>query len=684
MRRVTLAKVERAVICLVLAAAVVIGALSCVNSGGGHVVVEPGTLAALAAISLDDAEALAKVGLVAVPLEVSLTSTTGLKKFSSYEELKEFVGVGTPVWSPGYPPYYYYYDGIDTPRVFSRSVNTTTGGAMKDFVELQDYSGTNIQVAGVDEADVVKTDGKYIYVILKDRIVIVDAAPAESAKVLCEIKLGGALHSMYINGDRLVIFETVFSDKTWEATTTPDDTLEVKMSIPMHPYKTHIKVYDVSNRENPVLANEVAVDGSYWASRMIGDCVYVVVKEPTYTWEDSILLPKIHVGDTVLETPATDVLHSDSSQSYKEFTTIVAIDVTKGTKEAQNLGYGMFLIESEAKTYASQNNLYIACSKYTYDSNGYYGNTSTQIHRIHIEGGKMLYDASGEVPGTVLNQFSMDEHESYFRIVTTAYWNKQNLYILGGNLSIVGRLENFAPQWEQFKSARFMGNRCYLVTFRQTDPLFVVDLSDPTSPKILGELVVPGYSDYLHPYDETHIIGIGRETGVWGLALKISLFDVSDVNNPKEIAKYVIQGSWTDSPVLTDHKALLFDRSRNLLAIPVMVQEGWDKPVWQGAYVFNISVEKGIELKGKITHHGTDAKIGEGYYYDSPLDVKRSLYIGNVLYTISDAKIKMNKLDTLEQINEVGLPEVETAEPVVTWQSPQVWASSSTALAFNG
>jgi uncharacterized secreted protein with C-terminal beta-propeller domain len=155
----------------------------------------------------------------------------------------------------------------------------------------------------------------------------------------------------------------------------------------------------------------------------------------------------------------------------------------------------------------------------------------------------MEYDASGRVSGSVLNRYSMDEYEGYFRIATTTGWGTSSLnrvYVLDGTLSVAGALENLA-QGERIYSARFMGNRCYLVTFRQVDPFFVIDLSDPSQPKLLGELKITGYSDYLHPYDENHIIGIGKETDA-GLyqGLKISLFDVSDVSNPKEIAKYEI------------------------------------------------------------------------------------------------------------------------------------------------
>ena len=253
-----------------------------------------------------------------------------------------------------------------------------------------------------------------------------------------------------------------------------------------------------------------------------------------------------------------------------------------------------------------------------------------------------------------------------------------HLYILDLDLDIVGSLEDLAPG-ETIYSARFMGERCYLVTFRQIDPFFVIDLRNPYDPKVLGELKITGYSDYLHPYDENHVIGIGKETVaaeqgdfVWYQGVKISLFDVSDVGNPQEIAKYEIGDRGTDSSVLRDHKALLFDRSRNLLVIPILLAEvdeekypyGDDRKegaygefVWQGAYVFDISLEEGLNLKGRISHYDGEQqqKDEEYYYFSSGYSVERSLYIGDVLYTISAEKVKMNSLEDLSLINEVVL-----------------------------
>jgi uncharacterized secreted protein with C-terminal beta-propeller domain len=255
-----------------------------------------------------------------------------------------------------------------------------------------------------------------------------------------------------------------------------------------------------------------------------------------------------------------------------------------------------------------------------------------------------------------------------------------NVYVLDDGLKVVGKLEGLAPG-EKIYSARFMGNRAYLVTFKKIDPLFVVDLKDPENPKVLGELKIPGFSDYLHPYDENHIIGVGKDavdegSFAWYQGVKIGLFDVSDPGNPVEISNYVIGDRGTDSYVLNDHKAFLFSREKNLLVLPISLAKidenkypegvppnAYGDFVWQGACVFNVSTGNGFVFKCGITHrenYNVDYSyppfISYLYPYSADYLVKRSLYIGDVIYTVSDKLIKMNNLDNLSEINEITLP----------------------------
>jgi len=569
--------------------------------------------------------------------------------FSSYEELKQFVKANT---KGGHAP---------RPGFFMARAEMAFDSAGSS---APDYSATNIQVAGVDEADVVKTDGEYLYVVSGNRVVIIQAYPAGEARILSEIELDGMPMGIFISGDRLVIFEGGAFHY--------DMPVMREIYMPYWSSRTLIKVYDVSDRQSPSLQRELSSDGNYVSSRMIGNYVYVVLSEPVYEREGEVRLPVISFDDDEKEIPAEDIYYCDVYDHFYMFTSIIAIN-TQDDSEAPTVE--TILLGASSNLYVSRDNIYLTFPVWGWVM---WESQKTAIHRIQIDGNAINYVASGEVPGMVLNQFSMDEHDGYFRVATTTHGRESlnHIYVLDmEDLAIVGRLENLAPT-ERIYSARFMGDRAYLVTFEIIDPLFVIDLKDPRNPEVLGELKITGYSGYLHPYDENHLIGIGKEAeesddGTFALfgGVKISLFDVSDVNNPRLVDDYEIGDRGTDSPVLWDHKAFLFDRSKNLMVIPVSVAEideadfpdgvpdwAWGRPVWQGAYVFNVTPDTGFTLRGGITHVDEAAGPGEDYYYYwSPFSVTRSLYIGDVLYTISDAMIKMNDLATLDYINEVEL-----------------------------
>jgi inhibitor of cysteine peptidase len=583
-----------------------------------------------------------------------------ISRFTSYEQLQNFIKANAQQKTSSWRNAFFELEMAPAPASGKGATYSTIPGAT-------DYSATNIQVAGVDEADIVKTDGEYIYLVSGNRTIIVKAYPPEQAQVLSEIELEGTVVGIFINADRLVVFEEEtpyypYNDIRWGPTG------EFYMPLLISP-KTSIKVYDVSDRGNPRLQRELSTDGQYLSSRMIGDYAYVVINEPVYEQDNELNLPRVYSGDNEKEIPAEDIYYSDVSDYYYMYTTIIAVNTQNDDQEPT---YETILLGASSTLYVSLNNIYLTFPVWGTRVGDF---DKSSIHRIQIAGGNITYVASGEVPGMVLNQFSMDEYDGYFRVATTTRgqtsWN--NVYILDMALNITGSLEDLAPG-EAIYSARFMGERGYLVTFKKVDPLFVIDLSDPYNPRKLGYLKVTGYSDYLHPYDENHIIGIGKETTdagefAWYQGVKISLFDVSDVNNPVEISKLEIGDRGTDSPVLRDHKAFLFDKSRNLLVIPVLEAKvdvtkyseaelvwAYGEPVWQGAYVFNVSLDQGIQIKGGITHIDGSTDLEEGYYYYySPLSVERSLYIDDVLYTISDAKIMMNNLENLDYINEVEL-----------------------------
>ena len=296
----------------------------------------------------------------------------------------------------------------------------------------------------------------------------------------------------------------------------------------------------------------------------------------------------------------------------------------------------------------------------------------TIIHKISIDKDKIEYVAKGSVPGRLLNQFSMDQNEDRFRVATTTeYYTEYQgtvranaVYVLDEQLNIVGELDQIAPD-ESIFSARFMGDRLYLVTFQQIDPFFVIDLSTD-NPKVLGELKIPGFSNYLHPYDDEHIIGIGRDTKEIGdnrvqqLGIKIALFNVKDVNNPKVADDIVIGNSSTQSESVYNHKAFFFDKTRGIISIPIsgdsesLNETSSSKNIaseynrWNGFYIFDLDRSDGFNLKGTITHLDNELR-----HYG--MNNARTFYIDDVIYTASDGYLKMNFFNNLEEINSIKL-----------------------------
>jgi len=534
------------------------------------------------------------------------------------------------------------------------------------------YSTTNIQVAGVDEADIIKNDGQYLYISSNDytknqNYVYILKADPQDPRIISKITLENNtyLAGMYLSQDstELVIIGSEYQFYTMDAM--------VERTEPMiYPYsseiKTFLKVYDISDKAYPELSNNYTISGSYFNSRMIGDYVYAVISQPTYVLENNeIILPRIYNETVVSEIEPTNIFYSESASygdianNYFTYTTFVGLNVKDKNQDLVNM---TVLMGGASTMYVSINNIYLTYPTWTEEGQ------FTSIYRISVNKDALNFEAKGSIPGYVLNQYSMDEYNGHFRLATTSQKQESsnNVYVLNMELETVGKLENLGIT-ERIYSARFMGDKAYLVTFRQIDPFFVLDMGNPTEPKVAGELKIPGYSSYLHPFDENHVIGLGMEDN----AVKLSLFDVTNVNNPIEIAKYTIQGDYTYSEALYDPKAFLFNKEKQLLVIPVSItQYGIVPPnkdetndtrtsivpneggYWQGAYIFKLNLS-GFEFQGGITHQENTSQ--EFFYGDYNQNVNRALYIENTLYTTSNTKVKLNTLTDLTQIAEIKL-----------------------------
>jgi uncharacterized secreted protein with C-terminal beta-propeller domain len=418
------------------------------------------------------------------------------------------------------------------------------------------------------------------------------------------------------------------------------------------------------------------LSGSYFNSRMIGNYIYTVVSQPAYANNETVILPQVSTGSETKDIAATNIYYTDMQDSYFTYNTFAGLNINNDQEQPTDM---TILMGGSSCMYVSTSNMYVTFPNSTGEA--------TEIYRIAINGANLTFEAKGVVPGYILNQYSMDEYNNYFRVATTvstgSWVNRaehNNLYVLDMNLNVVGQVENLA-QGERIYSARFAGDKAYLVTFKQVDPFFVLDLKDPTAPKVAGELKIPGYSSYLHPYNENYVIGIGKENQT----VKLSLFDVTDMSNPTEIAKYVIgeNADYAESTALYEPKAFLFDLQKQLLVIPVSITDyGYvDEPLpetpargtdgsitkedgaissssprytqptyWQGAYVFKLSPASGFTLQGEVSHQ-TEQSNSYWYYNDDA--ISRSLYIGNTLYTISNGIVQLNSLDNLGLIGRV-------------------------------
>jgi len=522
------------------------------------------------------------------------------------------------------------------------------------------YSGTNNQVQGVDEADMVKTDGDYIYTIQNKSVIVIHAYPPGDAEVFSRITTAGYPIGLFVNGD-------------WLAVITSEANYNYYYGSYAHG-PTGISIYDISDRKSPVFQRSYSVDADYVGARMIGDYVYMVAQYSLYRFDSNLSYPSIFTANHRYTLGYGDIGYFNDSQGANDLLIVISVRMT----EEEPFGYKALLTADSREIYVSENYVYAAASTIEFSVNGFA--ETTAIHKFRIADGHIHYICSGEVPGGILDQYSMDEYNTTLRIATHLGTVQKgggtgvsNVYVLDSQLTVLGKLEGLAPG-ENMYSSRFLGERGYLVTFQKIDPFFAIDLSDPRAPKVLGYLKIPGFSDYMHPYDENHIIGLGKDTVEgqgggfsWYQGVKVSLFDVTDVEHPVEESKIVIGDRGSYSEAQSDHKAFTFDPERGLLVIPINLYlinrilypnpepSQYGDFVWQGVYVLSVTLDGGIQMMGRISH--LDSWIGGGYscqqcaYYG----IRRSLFIGEYLYTVSTAMVKVNDLGTFQEVKRVQL-----------------------------
>ena len=580
----------------------------------------------------------------------------------------------------------YYIKDYSAAQWDDVATNTRTDGVIYEETAStisKDYSKTNIQVEDVDEADIIKTDGDYIYSLSGNNVVITNVNDPSKIEVETTVSNGIPM-DLIIYKNQLIVIST-----------------NEKISYGKN--NTLVAIYDLKDKKNPKLVKNFELYEPYYTTRCIEGKLYVFSKG--YLRKKGNRISREYKEDNKIKTlKYGDIRYlKDSSSSIQ--TLIAEVDLNNIN---ENMWLSSYLIDM-SNAYVSKNNIYLL--DYNYNNNGpkpldlfsikgvfgvfdvdYSYDKNTQIYKFKMDKDRgVLYENNTEVEGTIINQYSLDEKDGNLRIALDGKEGTR-IAILDKNLHLLGETESVEKD-EIMYSSRFIGDKAYLVTYRNTDPLFVADLSDVKNPKILGELKIPGYSTYLHPYDENHLIGIGMETeeqvnrdrdgrvtNTWAVitGMKMSLFDVSDINNPKQLAKTTIGDSRTVSAVLTNPKALLFSKEKELLAIPVnnysedfsvrdstRVEDeinsftNYSKPyISEGYFVYKINLEEGFKLKGVINHD----KSTNDYYYYNKSRLLRGVYIDDNLFTVSEDAVKVHNLDSLEQITELSLKGVKEDE----------------------
>lgn len=502
-----------------------------------------------------------------------------------------------------------------------------------------EFSETNVQVEGVDEGDVVKTDGTYLYIMSSDsgRIQIVEANGSSPKKrgVITDSSTtmeSRSIQEFYISGDRLSVIRQAFApyedggnDRKSKSI---DDIGEIDaVYCYMSPVRsiTYLETYDISDRDNPKLLGTVTQDGTYKSSRRVDDYIYLFTSYYAYN------IKNVKTTGSYIPVVNGKILPYDSiyipeQVNGADYMVISSVDMKHPTKTADEKA-----VLSDGETfYVSPSNIYIGSTRYDGKADQY---DYTELMKLSYRNGKITFKAHGNVDGYLNDQFSMDEYQGKLRLVSTLSYNSGNstnsLLVLDEKLKVIGEIEDLAPG-EMIYSARFMGDTGYFVTFRNMDPLFSVDLKNPADPKIMGELKITGFSEYLHPYDENLLLGIGREispdTGNFK-GLKLSMFDTSDPEDVKEKQK-LVEKAYEYSPAWDNHKAAAISAGKNVIGFAV---EEYDKTsrTWKYQYVV-YSYDKGQGFK-QVLSYG----LQDDYNYGNV----RGIYIGQYFYVVESSRV---------------------------------------------
>ena len=476
------------------------------------------------------------------------------------------------------------------------------------------YSTTNTQVAGVDEADTVKTNGKYIYRIAQSggnaRVLRIDTATlATDAVVLPDCDPLG----LYLTDTRLIVLTAV-----------------VDPAFDGYNYRhTRLSIYDVTAA--PTLLTELTYPATYRDSRRVDDRLYLVMSDYRILNNDKLLIPCVRQDGTVTQIEPTDVFATPGPAYSNELTYLAVVDAD-GAQTGLKAYFGTF-----GTLYMCGEAVYTAATDYTYKRGvfGYSrsGAAGTVVNRFAVTGDAVEYTATARVPGTVLNQFCMDEYDGYFRMATSLSGDGARLTVLDtAEMKETAYVDGMGQEnAERIYSVRFDGEICYLVTARQTDPLYLVDLSDPATPTVTAELKIPDVSDYMHLYDENTVIGVGRQAnGGAFYGLQVTLFDVSDRADPVKLDQFLYNRD-TYSEITNNHRAFLyytFPTGQTVFGFPIEQN---------GLCGFTLLTTDGRSLGSLGALIATEPESNDPFAYLPSTAVSRAVIVGNRVFALADA-----------------------------------------------
>jgi hypothetical protein len=554
-------------------------------------------------------------------------------------------------------------------------------------------SGTNNQVAGVDEADFVKNEAGVLYIANAGKLRIIDAWPVDQAHVVSETAIEGEVKKLFVHEGRAVVYSSLVPAGAHPRGR--DCTYGYSCSFTGDGFPTKLTVLDLANLAAPAVAREIRLSGSLIGARRIGASVHTVVAdapprvENIQTWptdlsacaDPATKIRRFHellednlerIADSHVEDwlpsgtdSATGELGRDCSMFYgadlgdgSAVTSVMSLDLSSATGASSYTS----IVSRPGAIYGSEAALYMAVP----GDPSAIATERTAIHKFGLSADPIgaEYRGSGRVSGHVLSQFAMDEFDGAFRVATTTghvpdpkvHSTLTILREAPGGLEQVGLIDNIAPG-EDIRSVRFSGRRGFVVTFKKTDPLYVFDLDPPEAPRILAELKIPGFSTYMHMLDDTHLLTIGYDASdqgsfAWFTGMMLQIFDVTDPTRPALTHKHVIGTRGSSSEALTNHLAFTYFEPKHALALPMTICEGGQPPsygqmTFSGLVVFDATASTGFAERGRVAYPPAAGVSCSNWWTDAKSQVRRSVFMDDYVYSITGSTVKANALSNL-------------------------------------